>query len=210
MFVLFLFRQEKYPKERGQRGAPLCNPPRLSRVPAIQRRRRKPAYSGTPAPTAVPWSGIAAWQGPPGAPSLVRYGKLPVGADLRAKCRRKRRLRSERRPAGRTVLIGPTFHSAALRVTSLYGERSDANAPGLALRGLLPIRGNQNPPLWRVFGYFLRSRWRLRRLTDAAYPLRVLYEQKGTLPFAASRPLILTLLLCVTPQRFWITLGLGA
>ena len=63
-----------HPKECGQRGAPLCNPPRLSRVPAIQRRRRKPAYTGTPAPTAVPWSGIAAWQGPPGAPSLVLLG----------------------------------------------------------------------------------------------------------------------------------------
>ena len=66
---------------------------------------------------------------------------VPVGADLRAKCRRKRRLRSERRPAGRTVLIGPTFRSAVLRVTSIYGERSDANAPSLAPRGLLPIRG---------------------------------------------------------------------
>ena len=177
MFVLFLFRQEKYPKERGQRGAPLCNPPRLSRVPAIQRRRRKPAYSGTPAPTAVPWSGIAAWQGPPGAPSLVRYGKLPVGADLRAKCRRKRRLRSERRPAGRTVLIGPLpwgIHPIRGAAAPLVLGR---------FKGVVLRRGEiEIPPPKRVFGSFLRSRWQLCRLTDAAYPLRVLHEQKGTSP----------------------------
>ena len=38
------------------------------------------------------------------------------------------------------------------------------------------------PPPKRVFGYFLRSCRRLCRLTDAAYPLRVLHGQKGTPP----------------------------
>ena len=69
-------------------GHPLFQPPRLSGVHAIQLRRPKPAYSGTPAPAAAPGSGVAARQGPRSAPGQVPYGTSHVGADLCAKCRR--------------------------------------------------------------------------------------------------------------------------
>ena len=50
-------------------------------------------------------------------------------------------------------------------------------------KGVVLRRGEiEIPPPKRVFGSFLRSRWRLCRLTDAAYPLRVLHGQKGTPP----------------------------
>ena len=56
-------------------GHPLFHPPVLSRVLAIHLRRPKLAYSGTPAPTAVPWTDVGAWQGPQSAPGQVLLGK---------------------------------------------------------------------------------------------------------------------------------------
>ena len=42
-----------HPKECGQRGAPLCNPPHRSGVRTIHRRRPEFVCSGTPAPAAA-------------------------------------------------------------------------------------------------------------------------------------------------------------
>ena len=69
-------------KKARKGGHPLFQPPVLSKASALHPRRPKPAYSGTPAPTAVPRPGVVDWQGPQSAPGPVRYGKPLIGANL--------------------------------------------------------------------------------------------------------------------------------
>ena len=103
-------------KKARKGGHPLFQPPVLSKASALHPRRPKPAYSGTPAPTAVPRPGVVDWQGPQSTPGPVRYGKPLIGANL---CAPKDGLRAD-------AHIGPsppgdTSNKGAQGADMLYG-----------------------------------------------------------------------------------------
>ena len=195
-FILFLRRQEKYPKEGEKRGIPpfqtpvsaegtrhsppapetwiLCHPSTRCRAASRAAYRSHPPNGKCSLipPLRLSPAGPRCWARP-GTPCLARSAKR---AWLGAVGKGAHRGRCPHRP----------FHPSR---------------PQAVPRGLLPIRGPAGPlmlgrfkgvvlrrgeieipPPKRVFGSFLRSRWRLCRLTDAAYPLRVLHGQKGTPP----------------------------
>ena len=108
-------------KKARKGGHPLSQPPVLSEVPVLHLRRPKPACSGTPAPTAVPWSGIVAWQGPQSAPGLVLCGSVnatPLSEGVMGRCGH-RPLRVHSRigsvPLNRLALGRPPFQEGAFR-----------------------------------------------------------------------------------------------
>ena len=126
-------------KKERKGGHPLFHPPLLSRVHTIQPWRPKPAYSGTPAPTAVPQPGVATWQGPRSAPSPVRCGKPLV----RARIMHPPSFAS----VGADALIGPFPPGVTSPARNIPALTPPCSVP----RGLHPIRGPAGP---LVFGRF--------------------------------------------------------